>query len=646
MPVTPRTARTLPRLATLAAIAVAAGLVTISPAAADTGSYYSNGNMTPMSTGTLGTGVGAKLTGAQMVARARDWVSHGVTYNEGQSFADGEVGGPYRTDCGGLVDMAWQLTSSPVVTTPSPGLDSATYSTRLSSWSQLQPGDALAVSAAHASLFAGWTNQSTGDFTYIAEDNPGVPTGEHSANIHDLSIDGYSTSSYELLRPNNLAPAIPAGFNVTLWGFNSGQTVSGTLNLTSHPTQSGVIEWLDYVVTGPNGYHTEVRAGGGASNYPYGFNTSSLAAGTYTVTMTANEIDGQNHSYQGGSFTVAAPSTPTPPASSTAPASSPTALLPSGAQQTFVVAPTGHLLTKWQTSAGSAWTGWTDLGGAFQGMPTAVVNAQGEISVFAIGTDGNLYTSWQSSPGGGMSGFASLGGGNLSGTPSVVFGSGGGMAAFAVDASGNLRNAWQTSVGSAWTGWISMGGTFQASPAAVVNSQGEISVFVTGTDGNLYTSWQSSPGGGMSGFASLGGGNLSGTPSVVFGSGGGMAAFAVDASGNLRNAWQTSVGSAWTGWISMGGTFQASPAAVADSQGDISVFVTGTDGNLYTSWQASPGSGMSGFAGLGGAILTGTPNAVVFADGHMDAFAEDGSGNLYTTWQTAPGSAWTGWVAP
>ncbi|MGF6915258.1 hypothetical protein P3T36_007371, partial [Kitasatospora sp. MAP12-15] len=460
-----RPARSLARVATLAAIAVVAGLCTVVPASADTGNYYGNGSLTAMSTGTVGTGIGAQLTGDMMVQRARDWVSHQVIYNQGKSFADAEVGGPYRTDDGGLVDMAWQLPSSPAVTTPSPGLDSAPYSMKLGSWSQLQPGDALAVAGKHISLFAGWTNQANGDFTYIAEENSSVPTAEYPANIHDPSIDGYPASSYELLRYTNPLPAIPANFNVTLSGFNPGQTVGATVHLTSTPTQSDVIGGLNYVISGPNGYYSEVPAGPG-TNYPYALNTTQLANGSYTVSMIASETDGQNHTYQGASFTIAN-------------AGSSTLQLPNGAQQTFVIAANGHLMTKWQTAAGSGWTGWSDMGGAFQGVPAAVVN-QGEISVFATGTDGNLYTSWQSSPGGVLTGFAGFGGGNLASSPAVVIGSGGGMQVFAIDSGGHLRTAWQTAVDSTWTGWSDMGGAFQGVPAAVVN-QGEISVFATGT---------------------------------------------------------------------------------------------------------------------------------------------------------------------
>ncbi|WP_280664484.1 MULTISPECIES: hypothetical protein [unclassified Kitasatospora] len=298
-------------MATLAAIAVVAGLCTVVPASADTGNYYGNGSLTAMSTGTVGTGIGAQLTGDMMVQRARDWVSHQVIYNQGKSFADAEVGGPYRTDDGGLVDMAWQLPSSPAVTTPSPGIDSAPYSTKLTSWSQLQPGDALAVAGKHISLFAGWTNQANGDFTYIAEENSSVPTAEYPANIHDPSIDGYPASAYELLRYTNPLPAIPADFNVTLSGFNPGQTVSGTVHLTSTPTQSDVIGGLNYVISGPNGYYSEVPAGRGA-NYPYALNTTQLANGSYTVSMIASETDGQNHTYGGGSFIVSNTTAPGP----------------------------------------------------------------------------------------------------------------------------------------------------------------------------------------------------------------------------------------------------------------------------------------------------------------------------------------------
>ncbi|MEY9948457.1 hypothetical protein [Kitasatospora sp. GAS1066B] len=119
------------------------------------------------------------------------------------------------------------------------------------------------------------------------------------------------TTNIGYYRMGTVAPVIPSGFNVNLWGFNSGQTLSGTVNLTAHPTQSGVIEWVDYVIAGPGG-SSEVRAGGGALNYPYALNTANMANGNYSISIVANEIDGQNHTYGGGSFTVNNTTAPAP----------------------------------------------------------------------------------------------------------------------------------------------------------------------------------------------------------------------------------------------------------------------------------------------------------------------------------------------
>ncbi|MDH6137564.1 hypothetical protein P3T37_006997 [Kitasatospora sp. MAA4] len=140
-------------------------------------------------------------------------------------------------------------------------------------------------------------NNHDGSFDVVDANYVAAGIVGHHRWVPPISNIGY-------YRMGAVAPAIPAGFNVALWGFNSGQTLSGTVNLTAHPTQSGVIEWLDYVIDGPGGYHSEVRAGGGALNYPYALDTTRLANGTYTISMTANETDGLNHTYGGGSFTT------------------------------------------------------------------------------------------------------------------------------------------------------------------------------------------------------------------------------------------------------------------------------------------------------------------------------------------------------
>ncbi|GAA2746772.1 CHAP domain-containing protein [Kitasatospora cinereorecta] len=134
-----------------------------------------------------------------------------------------------------------------------------------------QPGDAMifggsgyptkASGGAHVGIVERVNADST--ITEIGGNQSGSVTevtGTADSIEHNLEGSNYNFLGY--VSPVGAAPAIPAGFNVELWGFNSGQTLSRTVNLTAHPTQSGVINWLDYV------------------------------------------IDGQNHTYGGGSFTA------------------------------------------------------------------------------------------------------------------------------------------------------------------------------------------------------------------------------------------------------------------------------------------------------------------------------------------------------
>jgi hypothetical protein len=254
--------------------------------------------------------IGGSITSSEMLSRAQSWVNNQVPYNQSAWAADPE-GTTYREDCSGFVSMAWHLGTSLVVTdggpsfTNSDGSPNTTYDTGVGSFGNLQPGDAMAYPHQHIWLFNGWTNKANGDFTYYAESNPSSPThGPTAANINSTTLEGWPTSGYVALRYKNVA-AIPADFNVLLWGFNSGQTVSGALNLTSHVTSQGYINSLYYTITGPNGYNQTFNpSAGGAANYPLAFDTTNLTNGTYTVTMTANEIDGQNHTYQGGVFTA------------------------------------------------------------------------------------------------------------------------------------------------------------------------------------------------------------------------------------------------------------------------------------------------------------------------------------------------------
>ncbi|WP_331744893.1 hypothetical protein [Kitasatospora sp. NBC_01300] len=655
MPSTPRPARALRRVCVLAATTVAAGLLTVSPASAD-GTYYPDGNKTPTSTGTLGTGVGNKLTGAQMVQRARDWVAHGVTYNQGQSFSDSAVGGPYRTDCGGLVDMAWQLPGSPPVTYPAPGIDDPKYSTKLSSWSQLQPGDALAVAGKHINLFAGWTNQAAGDFTYIAEDNSSVPTKEYSANTHWSSIDGYPTSSFELLRSKNLAPAIPADFNVLLWGFNSGQTVSGTLNLTAHPTQSGVINWLDYVVTGPNGYYNRFRAtSGGATNYQVPFDTAPLAAGTFSISMIANEIDGQEHTYQGGVFTIA------PQASTARGSADSTVLTSNGTIALYRVGADGNVYGTNQNTPGGPFVPWAQLstGGGFVGKPAALQTPSGLMVVYARTTGGTIQGTNQSTPGGPFGSWVTVAdAGDPTGVasdPSVVFTQSGTIAVYVTSANGNVVGASQGTPGGPFSPWqqLSSGGGFVGKPAALQVPNGTMVVYARTTAGTIQGSNQSTPGGPFGSWVTVAdAGDPTGVasdPSAVFTQSGTIAVYVTSANGNVVGASQGTPGGPFSPWqqLSSGGGFVGKPAALQVPNGTMVVYARTTAGTIQGSNQSTPGGPFGSWvtvADAGDPTGVASDPSVVFSQFNTIAiYVTSANGNIAGSSQATPGGPFSPW---
>ncbi|MFJ8193984.1 hypothetical protein ACIQ8D_30130, partial [Streptomyces sp. NPDC096094] len=188
------------RLAAATGLALAIGLAVV-PAQADS----KPSTRQPSSTGTLGRGAapGGPVTREQIIARAQQWVEQDVPYSQSHAWKDHATGGHYRQDCSGFVSMAWQLRSS-LTTRSLPDV-----ANRLSSFSQLEAGDALNYPAAHAVLFGGWTDRAKGDFVYYSESRSGRPARKERANIHDRRIAGHPRTVYVPLRYKKLLTTPP-----------------------------------------------------------------------------------------------------------------------------------------------------------------------------------------------------------------------------------------------------------------------------------------------------------------------------------------------------------------------------------------------------------------------------------------------------
>jgi hypothetical protein len=99
--------------------------------------------------------VGGPISRNETLQRAQFWVDRQVPYSQTKKYPDPQ-GRLYRTDCSGYVSMAWHLAAEPDT------LNLPNYSTQLSSWDQLLPGDILlkTTGTRHVVLFARWTDSS------------------------------------------------------------------------------------------------------------------------------------------------------------------------------------------------------------------------------------------------------------------------------------------------------------------------------------------------------------------------------------------------------------------------------------------------------------------------------------------------------
>lgn len=112
--------------------------------------------------------VGGKISRAEIIKRAEDWLNHDPKLEYSQSGWAGDLQGrKYRTDCSGFVSMALHTrTSYSTVTLPQ-------IAYRIN-WSQLSPGDIVGTlgsgtggNGGHVVLFKKWDNAEKTRFTAI-----------------------------------------------------------------------------------------------------------------------------------------------------------------------------------------------------------------------------------------------------------------------------------------------------------------------------------------------------------------------------------------------------------------------------------------------------------------------------------------------
>ncbi|MEV6242442.1 NlpC/P60 family protein [Lentzea sp. NPDC051838] len=445
------------------------------------------------------------LTRTQILQRARSWIDERVPYS--QSRCHDNQYGDYRTDCSGMVSMAWGLRISRDTSTLR---DVATEIAR----SDLQPGDMLwrrDSAVQHAAIFVRWGDDAHTRPVVRQESGPdGVPANE-------TTYSASYANTFTPFRYDNLVADPPAAVPVSGIDYSASSAVvfNNQLTVFARGADGSLQHWwlvngqanLHDVWTGPNSVggkpvavvyrgvlnvfyrgvddtlqhwwfdtrsHHDVWGGGSLAGDPvaavFGDALTVFGRGTDGVLQNWWLVDGQanRHSPWGGG-TIAG---------------NPTAVVYNGILAVFGRGTDNRLHNWWivngQANQHSIWSG-----GSLAGDATAAVY-RGMLTVFGRGTDDQLHNWWIVN--GQANQHSIWGGGSLAGSPAAtVFGDV--LTVFGRGTDNRLHNWWivngQANQHSIWNG-----GSLTNDPCTTLFTNGTtLTAFGRGTDGALQNWW-------------------------------------------------------------------------------------------------------------------------------------------------------------
>jgi hypothetical protein len=265
----------------------------------------------------------------------------------------------------------------------------------------------------------------------------------------------------------------------------------------------------------------------------------------------------------------------------------------------------GGLWHTWQTTPSGAWSAGASLGEPagtnIMGSVSIERNKNGILEVFGVGQNGQLYHNHQNQTTAGTAwiGWSSLGTpspGVAIGDPRVSINADGRLEVFLVAKDQKIWHIWQTAPSGGWSAWASLGGPAAAiangAPFVGINADGRMEVFVTGSDGNIYHIYQTAPSNGWSAWSLLlahpAGVSLFGLGAISNNQNGAFQLFTIGSDGALWTLPQTAPSNGWGVWSSLGGApagkqlnGDQAPAPGLNADGVLAAFVLGQDGNVW-----------------------------------------------------------------
>ncbi|KAB7846891.1 FG-GAP repeat domain-containing protein [Streptomyces mobaraensis] len=185
--------------------------------------------------------VGGEISRTEMIQRVQYWIDKGVPYSQSRYYPDLQ-GRSYRTDCSGLVSMAWHLPIS-ATTWSLPE-----YSTRLGSLDDLRPGDALNNINSHVVLFTGWADANHTTANIMEHARPGTNARKATYSRSYITSNGFKPYRYNHVLDTPVTVPDKGMTNVTAVGDLTGdgitdviavETATGDLYRYSGPDYTG-----------------------------------------------------------------------------------------------------------------------------------------------------------------------------------------------------------------------------------------------------------------------------------------------------------------------------------------------------------------------------------------------------------------------
>ncbi|GAA0606530.1 hypothetical protein HPO96_01665 [Kribbella sandramycini] len=314
----------------------------------------------------------------------------------------------------------------------------------------------------------------------------------------------------------------------------------------------------------------------------------------------------------------------------------------SGAMSVYERARNGRVQSAWQPTAGSNWSGPSDLPPvAAAGKPEVVVRRNGALSAFVRGTDNRIWSSEQSAAGGGWSAWSKVLDVVVGGEPAAIVGDDGGISLFVRGSDGVLQTFWQN---NGWRSGSLGGPKMLGKPAVDVNLDGALVAVIRGTDNRLSNRWQIAPGGDWGDWKTVPGFATS-DPDLVMSYDGSFSLFFRGQDNGVWTSWQQSRGGLFVGPSRLGGiTTQGNPRAMLDNTGGLTLTARGSDNRAWTMWQLSPGGEWRDGWLNDQVVAYSDVRLIDSVGGAGSAFTIDANGKLRTAWQSALGSGWAGWA--